>query len=358
MRHDENKEAAQKYLRKLTQAVSAELFGASPFLGPDVRRLSVNEILDKVEKKYEEPNEDGICRKVPPPMKSHLKRLRDFFGDIRAVSVDDTKVAEFKALLLSNGYAKATVNRSLQLFQQAYTVAKLPCPEIEKFSESDNVRKGKFTQVEAARVAACLPDYLADVARFAYETGSRAGEILKLRWGYVTNGVINVPGAITKSRKNRQIVITEELKSIIGRRRKARVADCDFIFHNAGTQIVDYRKAWHTACALNGLGTFYCRACENQQLDAKRTCPKCGTRWENPKYIGKLFHDFRRSAAHEMWRAGSATEECMEVTGHKTDSMFKRYADLFSDDERREMQRKVQERRHATVIESLCQCVC
>jgi hypothetical protein len=48
-----------------------------------------------------------------------------------------------------------------------------------------------------------------------------------------------------------------------------------------------------------------------------------------------------------MWRAGSATEECMEVTGHKTDSMFKRYADPFSDDERREMQRKVQERRHA-----------
>ena len=39
-------------------------------------------------------------------------------------------------------------------------------------------------------------------------------------------------------------------------------------------------------------------------------------------------------------------EECMEVTGHATVAMFKRYADLFSADERRAMQRKVQERRH------------
>jgi len=56
-------------------------------------------------------------------------------------------------------------------------------------------------------------------------------------------------------------------------------------------------------------------------------------------------HDFRRSAAHEMWRAGSTIEECMEVTGHATQAMFKRYADLFSEDERRAIQRKVQERR-------------
>ena len=56
-------------------------------------------------------------------------------------------------------------------------------------------------------------------------------------------------------------------------------------------------------------------------------------------------HDFRRSAAHEMWRAGSTIEECMEVTGLLTPAMFRRYADLFSEDERRATQRKVQERR-------------
>ncbi len=58
----------------------------------------------------------------------------------------------------------------------------------------------------------------------------------------------------------------------------------------------------------------------------------------------KIFHDFRRSAAYELWKAGSNIEERMEVTGHRCQSMFKRYADLFSDEERRSMQRKAQER--------------
>jgi hypothetical protein len=34
----------------------------------------------------------------------------------------------------------------------------------------------------------------------------------------------------------------------------------------------------------------------------------------------------------------------MEVTGHATAAMLKRYADLFKEDERRALQRKVQER--------------
>jgi integrase len=55
-------------------------------------------------------------------------------------------------------------------------------------------------------------------------------------------------------------------------------------------------------------------------------------------------HDFRRGAAREMWRAGSTVGECMEVTGHATAAMLKRYADLFKEDERRALQRKVQER--------------
>ena len=61
--------------------------------------------------------------------------------------------------------------------------------------------------------------------------------------------------------------------------------------------------------------------------------------------IGRIFHDFRRSAAHESWKAGSLIEDCKRVTGHKTDSMFRRYADLFSDEEVREQQRAVQNKR-------------
>ncbi len=196
-----------------------------------------------------------------------------------------------------------------------------------------------------------VPAYLADVVRFAYETGARVGEILKLEWGYVRDGVIYVPGAITKNRDPRQIVVTNEISEILRRRRAARAENCNLIFHNDGSAIIDYRNAWHSACVINGLGRFYCRTCCNDKgqhdslLDAERKCPKCGRKWEVPLYEGRIMHDLRRSAAYELWRSGSSKDDCMTVTGHQTESMFKRYADLFSDAEQQVRQREVQERR-------------
>jgi integrase len=349
----ENEQAARKYLAKLVDAVTTETGGGPAFLGPEMRRLSVNAILDKLEGHYKLGGKRGIPREVGPQMKSHIKPLRAFFGNTRAVAIDEVKVQEFMSLLLSKRKQNATINRSLQLLKQAYKVGKLPCAfsNVSMLDESGNVRKGKFSQAEVARLIVALPPYIADVAEFAYETGARSGETLKLRWNYVQGDAIEVPASDTKNRKPRSIVVTETVSEIISRRRKARVPDCDLIFHNKGDAIKDYRKAWHSACVLAGLGRFLCRTCRNEQgkcdsvLDAHRKCPRCGKKWEVPRYDGRIMHDFRRSAAHEMWRAGSTVEECMEVTGHATAAMFKRYADLFSADERREMQRKVQERR-------------
>jgi hypothetical protein len=99
------------------------------------------------------------------------------------------------------------------------------------------------------------------------------------------------------------------------------------------------------------LGTFYCRACRNEKgehdsvLDAQRKCSRCGHRWDVPLYVGRIMHDFRRSAAHEMRKAGCSEEDCMQVTGHETRAMFKRCADLFSDAERQAIQHRVQEQR-------------
>ena len=155
-----------------------------------------------------------------------------------------------------------------------------------------------------------------------------------------------MPSEDTKTWKPRTIAVTAELKTILERRRAARVAGCDLIFHRDGHPIMDYRNCWHSACVVSGLGKFYCPNCRgaageyNFVLDATLKCPNCGEKPERPKYIGRLFHDFRRSAAYELWKAGSTVEECMEVTGHRTEAMFKRYADLFSGEERRSIQRQ------------------
>ena len=82
-------------------------------------------------------------------------------------------------------------------------------------------------------------------------------------------------------------------------------------------------------------------------LDGKKTCPRCREHWVEPRYIGRLFHDFRRSAAHELRKSGNSIDECKASTGHETDAMFKRYADLFTDEERKQRQQAAHERREA-----------
>jgi integrase len=291
-------------------------------------------------------------------MKSQLQPLRDFFGTTRAMRVGSRDIETFKSQLKAEKKANATVNRSLQLLSQAFRYAvnsdppKLSrVPKIDRYDESNNRRKGKFTPAEAEQLALSLPPYMADVARFAYETGARAGEILELRWSYLDRDGINIPGSITKNGKDRTIALTEETEAIIGRRELDTVPGCDLIFHHDGQQITDYRKCWASACVTNGLGAYYCRDCRDaegrhvSQLDAEKKCPRCEKKWEVPKYIGKIFHDFRRSAAYEMWKSGSSVDDCMKTTGHKTASMFKRYADLFSTEEERARQREVQDRR-------------
>ncbi len=67
-----------------------------------------------------------------------------------------------------------------------------------------------------------------------------------------------------------------------------------WIFHRKGRQIGDFRKAWTTACEKAGVP-------------------------------GRIPHDFRRTAVRNLVRAGVPERVAMQMTGHKTRSVFERY---------------------------------
>jgi len=352
---------ARKFLKRRLEEVGADRIGARCFIGPQQERVLVNTILDDLLTEYKLGGKRQIAREVTAPMESQINRLRKYFGAMRAMQVHKRDVSDFISTLRAEGKKNASINRFLQLLQQAYKISVKADPQVlsrmltvPKLDESDNVRKGKFSPAEAEAVFNNLPKHMADVARWAYETGARAGEILKLKWSYVSGDVISIPATDCKNRKPRQIALTPELEVILERRRAAQVAGCPLIFHHDGHAITDYRHCWHTVCVLNGLGRFYCRDCRDEQrnftfaLDADKVCPQCGKKWtgpREPKYIGRVFHDFRRSASHELLKAGNSIEDCKLITGHATDAMFRRYADLFTDEEKQERQRETQKRR-------------
>lgn len=99
------------------------------------------------------------------------------------------------------------------------------------------------------------------------------------------------------------VPVNDDLKKLLERREAARAIEsrgsnvtmCSLVFHRDGLPVMDFDKSWATACK-------------------KADCE------------GLLFHDLRRSAARNLRRSGVPESVAMRVTGHETNSMFRRYS--------------------------------
>jgi integrase len=292
-----DEEKARKVLRaKLKEVHAHECDPMKPFITQQKRRRTVSDLMDALEKNI---HVRGI---LTPQAKSQFKRVRADFGYVRALTLTEEDVDKYIIERQDRGDAKASINRTTQLLKQAYKFAKLPAPDITRLDESGNERRGFFSELEVRRVMSSLDSDLADLVLFGWLTGMRKGEIASLRWEDVTGDEIRLRAENAKTGEPRTIPFEGELADLIERRKKARqfkvkdaVAVSPFIFHRGGEPIREFRKSWRTACRLAGLQ-------------------------------GRIFHDLRRSAARNMLTAGVPQAIAMAITGHKTDSMFRRYA--------------------------------
>jgi integrase len=163
-----------------------------------------------------------------------------------------------------------------------------------------NARSGFFEPGDVAALMAELPTPLhRSMVQFAYYTGWRRGEIVKLTWNQISweSKVLRIDPPTenqrTKGEDARVIPFAKTpLEGLLKERWKQR--EGLFVFHRHGKPVQTFYKVWKAACKRAGLE-------------------------------GWRPHDFRRTAARELVNAGVPEKVVMQIVGWKTRAMFDRY---------------------------------
>ncbi len=312
----QDEEKARKILAARVRHVANDGDGIADFEGPAARRVTVAVLLDELKAAYRLKGIKGLDR-----VEYRIREgspLRDTFGARQAREVTCARVTSYILARRAEGKKNATINREVELLKRAFSLAVasgrlVRSPRFPARLPENNVRQGFFEADDLAKLLPHLPEPLDDMARFAALTGWRRGELLGLRWEWVNleTREVTLPAANSKNGQARVLALEGELLAI-AKRQRARGVGAEWVFHRHGRPIHPsvFKKQWKKALEAAGLS-------------------------------GKLFHDLRRTAARNLTAAGVPEQVAMKVTGHVTNSMFRRYSIVTTEDVR-EALRKVQ----------------
>lgn len=300
-RYRESSESTkQNDARTLLKKRMAEM-GQGKVIGPDRERATFDELAEAIKADYE-ANE----RKSTRRLQSSLRHLRRHFGGDRAADITEARLKRYIADRRAEGAANSTIQKELAAIKRAFRVSGFPQPPAVPSVRVSNTREGFFDAGDLERVIAELPNALRPVVRFASLTGWRKGEILSLMWSQVdfNAGVVRLASGTTKNEQGRELPFRAlpALERVLeGQREATRAVEkstgkiVSHVFHRDGVPIKSMRDAWAGACKRAGMD-------------------------------GWLFHDLRRTAVRNLERAGVSRSVAMKVTGHKTESVYRRYA--------------------------------
>lgn len=288
---------------KLLRRRHAEI-GKGQLIGPDVEKTTFHHMEEILLNEYRMNRRKSLGR-----VKSALIHLREAFGRHRAVEITSDVVTAYIVRRQEAQAANATVNRELAALRRAFRLAKQAgkvevIPYIPLLRE-DNARKGFFEAGDFRTMLAHLPDDLKPAFEVAYVTGWRIrSELLTRQKSHVDlqNGWLRLEPGETKNGKGRMFPLTPELRTVL-ERQLARTREIEkatgqlilWLFHHDGQPIKGFRRAWLSACKKAGVP-------------------------------GRIPHDLRRSAVRNLERAGVPRSTAMEMVGHRTESVYRRYA--------------------------------
>jgi integrase len=247
------------------------------------------------------------------------------FSDRLAASITSDDLWEYRRARKAAGRKDATINNELSYLRSAYLhgmkkqtpkkVLEIPYFPIIKV---ENTRTGFIELAGYEAILQQMCDSLKSLFVLAYHSGCRKSELTNLRWSQVyfrsatrTRGFIQLAPGTTKNDEGRNLPFYGDIDQTLTKQkaiRDAEFAECPYVLFwhtkdvlensvrlKPGTEFKDFRKLWARAVRLAG-------------------------------YPGLLLHDLRRSAVRNMVQeCGIPEEQAMNISGHKTHEMLKRY---------------------------------
>jgi integrase len=308
-------------------------------------------LFTEVERDYR-INRRKSFRKIEERWNLHLK---PFFGGMRAVDVGASMLKRYVDARLQEGASAATVNREMSQLKRAFTLGRdaNKLRDVPKFPHLQEAppRQGFLEEADYNRIVAACPElWFRAMVECSRNYGWRLGELSNLRCRQIDLAArtIRLDAGETKSGAGRVVIMTDGVYVLLSECVRGKWAD-DYVFTRVtGKPAGDFRVTWHNTCVAAGVGFWECRECQGQRLDAKSQCPACGRVWKakQRRYVGKLFHDWRRTGVRNMVRDGIPERVAMTISGHKTRSIFDRY-DIVSEADLREAAAKMNRRDEA-----------
>jgi integrase len=245
------------------------------------------------------------------------KRQRDTIVTRQARCIKRTDGTSEEVPEVRRSVSNAEINRELQILKRIFSLAIesgriATKPTIRMLREAP-ARAGFFEPEQYTSVLAKLPEELRPIITFAYITGWRIpSEVLPLQWRQVdfAAGEVRLDAGTTKNGEGRVFPMSAELRTLLQGQRaeherlqKAGQLEPWVFFRmvakgrggpRESRPILAFNKAWNAACRLAG-------------------CP------------GRIPHDLRRTSVRNLVRVGIPERVAMQMTGHKTRSVFERY---------------------------------
>jgi integrase len=248
---------------------------------------------------------------------THLKALRPAVGHLKAVDCTTDIVEALQLEWQQAGFSNATINRRCNTLRRSFNLArragKVPVvPYIPRLDEPSR-RAPYLSVMDAATLDDHLPQYLKLVFDFAYEHGTRKGQLTRTlrRFVELGRGVIVWPPDQCKHREPHTLPLEGASLELVASLMQKPPLWCPYLFHGPrcrpGHQpskrygcVGDFGKAWRTALLA-------------ARLPVGR---KAG---------GIVFHCTRNAAATNLRAGGMDEADCMKITGHQTSHVFRHY---------------------------------